>query len=138
MTKETEPVDDLTAHPDGASPASIPPPTSQDTAPRHTPTSTALIRYLPVVRKGALLGFLWATETDDAVGFLALDTAEEPAARFWADRIAHSEREGLRPLQILRRWGGTAEDPVGGTVPAAARERIAVSLDVLRALPSLQ
>ncbi len=51
MTKETEPVDDLTAHPDGASPASIPPPTSPDTAPRHTPTSTALIRYLPVVRK---------------------------------------------------------------------------------------
>lgn len=128
-------MDNLTTHLDGASPTPIPPPASRKSKPRDVTASDTPVRYLPVVRKGVLLGFLWATETDDAAGFLALDAAEKPAERFWADRIAQSEREGLRPLQILRRWKGEAEDPVGGAVPPEARERIAVSLDIVRALP---
>ena len=58
--------------------------------------------------------------------------------RFWTERLARCGHEGLRPLQALRRWVGAAEDPVGGAVPAEARERVMVTLDVLRGLPWLR
>lgn len=139
-TKETGPVDglvdDLTARTDGTAPAPAtpPPPRGGGTPRRYAASTDAPVRYLPVVRAGVLLGCLWAAEAEDAAGFVARDAAGGPAERFWAERIARCAHDGLRPLKVLHRWAGEVEDPVGGAVPAEARERIAASPDVLRAL----
>lgn len=96
------------------------------------------VLYLPVVRGGELLGHLWAAESNaKAAGFvrrLAAQAAGAEAADVWASRLDDAHDRGLAALEAIRRWVGAAQDPVGGAIPADAREQRAASLDALREL----
>ncbi|MEY9214244.1 hypothetical protein NI17_020750 [Thermobifida halotolerans] len=133
-------LNDLPARTEGADSAPVPPLPAQGSGEhfRYRSLTDAAVRYLPVFREGVLLGCLWAAETDDAAGFVAVGADAVQVERFWTERLVRCGREGMRPLQALHRWVGAAEDPVGGAVPAEARERIAVTLDALRGLPWLR
>jgi hypothetical protein len=92
--------------------------------------SDGAIRYVPVTRRGEIIGYLWASVADDAASFRAtpgdnLDRLGAYAA--WDERLAQSRSEGLTPLAALRRWVGAPEDPRGGGIPSDAEEIEAVS-----------
>ncbi|GAA0567971.1 hypothetical protein [Actinomadura livida] len=96
------------------------------------------VLYLPVVRRGELLGHLWAAESNaKAAGFVrrtAAQAAGAEAAAVWGRRLDESHDRGLPALEAVRGWVGAAEDPVGGAIPADAREFRAVSLGALHEL----
>jgi len=91
------------------------------------------VRYLPVTRGSQVLGYLWAAESDDAADFMSRLDAEADgtyAQGWWIARLSEAHREGLRPLEALRRWAGGPEDPVGGG--ASVDERVAPNLLALK------
>jgi hypothetical protein len=95
------------------------------------------VRYLPVVLGGRTVGYLWASVTDDAAHFKSRGDAGavgKNAGVPWVLRLREAGREGLTPLQALRRWKGAPEDPQGGAIPADAEERVASSVDALKLL----
>jgi hypothetical protein len=97
------------------------------------------VRYLPVTRRGALLGYLWASTTDHAADYLPRAAAGADgfnAGMLWMSRLDQSQVEGLAPLAALRRWVGKPEDPVAGGIPALVLEQEALSTAVLRELAS--
>ncbi|MFD0686804.1 hypothetical protein [Actinomadura fibrosa] len=99
-------------------------------------TDTA-VRYLPVVRNGDVVGYLWASETENAADYQRRahgGPAAFEAGGPWLRRLEDAAREGLPALDALRRWKGAPEDPVGGTIPADAEERTAASLEELKGL----
>ncbi|TDE18828.1 hypothetical protein [Actinomadura sp. 6K520] len=96
------------------------------------------VLYLPVVRRGELLGHLWAAESNaKAAGFVrrvAAQAAGAEAAAVWGRRLDDSHDRGLPALEAIRGWAGAAEDPVGGAIPADARESRAANLGALHEL----
>ncbi len=96
-------------------------------------TDTA-VRYLPVTRGGRVLGYLWASETDEAACYLQkMNTGMEgyKAGELWEERLIEAKEEGLTPLQALRRWVGETEDSEAGGIAVDAEERVAPSLHTL-------
>ncbi|MBW8485281.1 hypothetical protein [Actinomadura parmotrematis] len=87
--------------------------------------------YLPVELNGEPIGFLWASESDAAAGFVRrndkLQAAWE-APLVWSERLARQHAAGLPARDAVRAWIGAPEDPRGGGVPAGAAERRAASL----------
>lgn len=84
------------------------------------------VRYLPVTRRGEVLGYLWASETDDAAEYVerwAADADGFHAGGLWRSRLNQAKKEGMTPLEALRRWVGQPEDPEGGGIAADAMER---------------
>lgn len=96
------------------------------------------VLYLPVVRGGELIGHLWAAESNPkAAGFvrrLAARAAGAEAADVWGRRLDDAYDRGVPALDAIRRWVGAPEDPVGGAIPAGAREYRAANLDALHEL----
>ncbi|MGH3239294.1 MAG: hypothetical protein ACRDNL_02885, partial [Spirillospora sp.] len=94
--------------------------------------------YLPVVRRGELVGHLWAAESNaKAAGFvrrLAAQAAGVEAADIWGRRLDDAHDRGVSALDAIRRWAGAPEDPYGGMIPAGTRELRAPNLDALREL----
>ncbi|RKS74712.1 hypothetical protein BZB76_3229 [Actinomadura pelletieri DSM 43383] len=95
------------------------------------------VRYYPVVLQGKVVGYLWASVADDAAYWQ--DRADAGALGYnagvpWVLRLREAAREGLTPLQALRKWKGAPEDPRGGAIPADAEEREAPSLRALQEL----
>ncbi|TDC90354.1 hypothetical protein [Actinomadura sp. 7K507] len=96
------------------------------------------VLYLPVVRRGELLGHLWAAESNPkAAGFIrriAAQAAGAEAADVWGRRLDDAHGRGVAAPDAIRRWAGAAEDPVGGAIPADAREHRAANLAALHEL----
>ncbi|SEF44300.1 hypothetical protein SAMN04489712_10137 [Thermomonospora echinospora] len=95
------------------------------------------VRYLPVTRGDTLLGYLWASAADDAAYYVGRTDAGADgwnAGVPWVLRLRRAQREGLTPLQALRRWKGAPEDPRAGTIAVDAHEQEASSLDDLKRL----
>ncbi|MEU6033914.1 hypothetical protein ABZ801_00735 [Actinomadura sp. NPDC047616] len=95
----------------------------------------AAVRYLPVTRGDVVLGYLWASVTDDAAYYVERASAGDDginAGGVWVPRLREAANEGLTPLQALRKWKGAPEDPRGGTIKADAREQQAPSLEALK------
>ncbi|WP_157181174.1 hypothetical protein [Actinopolymorpha alba] len=95
------------------------------------------IRYLPVTRARILLGYLWASESEDAAFFVKRTGAGVDgfyAEGRWISRLRQAKGEGLTPLQALRRWRGEPEDPEAGGIAADAVEQEAPALRTLELL----
>lgn len=89
------------------------------------------VRYLPVTLGGEVIGFLWASPTEDAAGYVRRLDASERAFRSpltWSNRLREAYAERLPALLALRRWVSAPEDPEGGGIAADAREQEAASL----------
>lgn len=99
-------------------------------------TTDAAVRYMPVVRAGNLLGYLWAAVTDDAAGFVVREAQGSDAfnaSAAWVERLRWAKARGMTPLQVLPHWSGAPEDDRAGSVAPGA-EREAPSLATLRHL----
>jgi ADP-ribosylglycohydrolase len=93
-------------------------------------TTTSAVRYVPVVRVGAVLGYLWAATGDDAAGFVVREAQGEDAFNAsvaWVERLRWAKAQGMSPLQALRHWAGAPEDRRAGAV-GRETEREAESL----------
>ncbi|WP_405815218.1 hypothetical protein OG241_11915 [Streptomyces sp. NBC_01390] len=98
------------------------------------------IRYLPVRRGRLLLGFLWASETDDAAYFIKRAGAGADgtyAEGRWISLLRRAKEEGLTPIQALHHWIGAPEDPVAGGIAADAVEQQLPDVQALEALADM-
>lgn len=99
-------------------------------------TTESAVWFLPVVLQGRIVGYLWASTTDDAI---ALERCPDAgvigivAAARWTERTRWAKRKGIRPLDLLGRFVGRAEDSKGGYIPRV-KPRLAPNLDALREL----
>jgi hypothetical protein len=90
-----------------------------------------------VVLSGRHIGFLWASVTDRAAGFMRRREFFQEgwyALFVWEERLRRSYAEGLPAREAVRRWIGRPEDPRGGGVPAGVPEGVANSLTEVEAL----
>lgn len=105
------------------------PPAGYESATRHP------LLYLPVVRQGELMGYLWGSKSYGSAGFVrrlkfdsrdrSVDPFSDPSLRcsfVWTDRLAQSYEDHLSPHAALVRWKGAPEHPEGGYIPADAVE----------------
>lgn len=93
------------------------------------------VRYLPVVKEGEVLGYLWAAESNDAISFLRRLAASRDtllASVAWSERLDQAEEHGLTPLQALRHWVGEPEDSEAGAIEADADEQGVPDLRALK------
>jgi hypothetical protein len=99
------------------------------------------VRYLPVTRRGEVLGYLWASAADRrGCGYQPRVTAGADGAgayNLWLPRLNYAISDGMTPLQALRRWIGAGEDPQGGGIAADAEERQAASPQALQELATI-
>ncbi|MDT0329184.1 hypothetical protein [Nocardiopsis lambiniae] len=101
----------------------------------YRPRTDQPVRYLPVHLGDELIGYLWASVTDDAAAFQFLlpgDSVGFRANAWWIDEMMQLQESGVPPLQALRSRVGAPEDPKGGRIDADAEERTAPSLDALK------
>jgi hypothetical protein len=97
-------------------------------------TIDMFIRYLPVTRGEDLLGYVWASEANDAVGYqrcIGAGTNGASASSLWMSRFDEARQEGFTPLRALRRWIGVDEDPQAGGIAPDAEEQQAPSPQTL-------
>lgn len=93
------------------------------------------VHYVPVVRAGRVLGFLWASVEDESAAYMPRrDAGREgmDAMTPWMDRLREARDRGLTPRQALLQWAGSREDAVGGAIPADVVEDEAPDLETLR------
>ncbi len=78
------------------------------------------VGYLPVYRRGTLIGCLWASPNQHAAGFerrLAVAGADLDCLIAWEARLNEAAAAGLTPRAAIERWIGAPEDAVAGIVP---------------------
>jgi hypothetical protein len=98
-----------------------------------TRTATPVVFY-PVTRGGTVLGYVWASVSEQAASYLRRAQAGrdgEVAAGLWGARLAHAFGAGVPAVDAVRRLRGTPEDPLAGGIAADAQERQAAGLDEL-------
>lgn len=110
--------------------------TSAQTADLYLVAPTAPVYYLLVLLQGEVIGYLWASEDKDSVGFFRRkgarrrDTAR--AGTIWSHRLRDAEADGLKPSHILHLWVGKREDAEAGGVPADISQQHGDTTDMLR------
>lgn len=93
------------------------------------------VLYRPVRMEGTLIGFLWASDAENARGYEPRPVAGPSAWRaesWWIDQAAEAAARGLTPAGALRERIGMPEDPVGGRLDSSDDELIAASTRELR------
>lgn len=96
----------------------------------------AAVRYAPVSLRGKPVGYVWAATTDDAGGFVRLESSGADGFNAnvgWVARFRWAKANNVSPLEVLRHFAGREEDDRAGYVPTDA-EQEAPSLDVLKTL----
>ncbi|MCK2214691.1 hypothetical protein MF672_012930 [Actinomadura sp. ATCC 31491] len=99
-------------------------------------TTSAPVRYVPVLKDDTVIGYLWAATSDDAAQYVPREQAGDPAfdaAVAWTGRLRWAKASGVTPLAALRHWAGESEDARAGRVPVGAP----FELPSLRALEEL-
>src|SRR5206468_4314123 len=84
------------------------------------------LRYFPVTLDGDVVGYLYASESDDSVSFTRQMASRHDtlaAAVEWSRRLDQAGNYGFSPLQALRHWVGKPEHPVAGGIAADAVQR---------------
>ncbi|MER7984046.1 hypothetical protein ABTY53_00355 [Streptomyces noursei] len=139
------------ANPDYSSPAADRESDGQSSHEQHTETLASLtleqtgypfltdspVRYLPVTLHGKVLGYLWASEEDDAADYEPCAPAAPAgldAGLVWGPRLMQAWEEGLTPLQALRQYKGKPEHSAAGGIAADAEERVAPTTEALEEL----
>ncbi len=97
--------------------------------------------FFPVVLRGALLGYLWASVTHNSASFMRklplgqpFDPFSDPtldASDVWHERLKAAYEQGLPAQQAVRSWVGASEDPEAGGIAADAVEQHAETLEAL-------
>jgi len=108
---------------------SAPPPPMYGTA------SDGPIRYVPVVRDGVVVGYLWALLAGDAADFeprKAAGVKGEIAAALWKTWLSDIYAEDVSSLESLGRCKASAGHPLSGVVGADAEEREPPNVQALR------
>jgi hypothetical protein len=80
--------------------------------------------YLPVHRRGQVIGFLWAAITQYAAGFerrLAVAGDDLDCLIAWETRLNEAAARGFAPAAAIEQWIGAPEDAAAGAVPADIR-----------------
>ncbi len=90
--------------------------------------------YVPIFRRGTLIGYLWAGVGIDAAGHMRKVSADPDnltCETFWEARLNENCRNGLSAEQAIQHWVGHPEDPQCGGVPAGATLQQANSMQAL-------
>ncbi|MEE2054377.1 hypothetical protein [Nocardiopsis tropica] len=93
------------------------------------------VRYRPVWSGDMVIGFLWASEEENALGYVARREARAAGNRargWWIKEAAELARHGLSATEALRVRVGLSEDAKGGRLDEADEERIARSTQELK------
>lgn len=93
------------------------------------------VLYRPVRMEGTIIGFLWASDAENARGYEPRPAAGPAAWRaesWWIDQAAEVAARGLTPVGALRERIGMPEDPVGGRLDSSDDELIIASTRDLR------
>lgn len=97
-------------------------------------TCETAIQYAPAVADGRTLGYLWASTTGEAAGFVPAEAAGGDgwnSSVAWSTRLRRSKAEGLTALEALHAWTDKPEEPrTGRILPSSAQT--APSIHVLR------
>ncbi|MCD0444741.1 hypothetical protein LO763_14055 [Glycomyces sp. A-F 0318] len=98
--------------------------------PRETPEQ---VRYLPVRMDHDLIGYVWASVTDDAAGFMQNQRSGKTnwAEVWWLEEFVKLHGAGLSPLEALRARSGAPQHPTGGRIDPMDWERTANDLNYL-------
>ncbi|NEW34874.1 hypothetical protein GV791_20260 [Nocardia cyriacigeorgica] len=107
------------------------------TPPTYAKHASSTVHYLPVVKDGVLIAYLWASPTDHAADYLPVASAGEQAragAGLWQLRLSDFYATGTPPLDALRQCRNYPHDFMSGVIPADAHELVAPTLDELKAL----
>lgn len=92
------------------------------------------IIYLPVVRNGELIGYLWAGINSNAASYMrrmSADTDNITAPEFWRKRLMENFRNRLTPEQAIQHWIGVPPHPRCGGIPTGAIPQHAPSKQAL-------
>ncbi|MEW2355421.1 hypothetical protein [Spirillospora sp. NPDC029432] len=95
------------------------------------------VRYLTVVRRSTVLGYVWAAEDGRSAGYVpraAAGRAGETAAGWWRLWLSRAFQARLPALDAMRRCGSVPADETAGYIGPAAEERALPDLDALRDL----
>ncbi|MFF1685399.1 MULTISPECIES: hypothetical protein [unclassified Streptomyces] len=103
--------------------------------------SKSPVRYFPVMLRGQLIGYLWASESasGDAANFFpvhGLGTLGWNATGTWQGRLQQARESGMTPLEAVRHWVGKPEDSRGGAVPADSDGHVVADSQAVRLLTS--
>ncbi|MGP4019066.1 hypothetical protein [Saccharopolyspora sp. 5N708] len=82
------------------------------------------VRCVPVTLQRRVIGYLWASETEDAADFYAkrgTGVAGYNAGGRWRARLVEARKAGFTAWEAVQLWLGEPEDLVAGGVPAEAR-----------------
>ncbi|MGW1433489.1 hypothetical protein ACWD6K_33335 [Streptomyces sp. NPDC002431] len=85
--------------------------------------ATGRVQYLPVLGGKGLLGYLWASDAENAASFEPRDAADVDGYRaglVWLDRLQAAYDRGLSPSAALAELAGAPSDPVAGQAAGAA------------------
>ncbi|MGW5384208.1 hypothetical protein [Nocardia sp. NPDC003963] len=105
--------------------------------PHYERDTASAVRYYPVVLEGVRIGFLWASPTEPAAGYLPLAAAgkrAEQAAGLWNSRLSDGYAAGRTALATVREFRNYVEDIFGGQIDSQASESEASSLSELKRL----
>ncbi|WP_017613721.1 hypothetical protein [Nocardiopsis salina] len=86
------------------------------------------VTYLPVRLGETVIGYLWASDAENARDYVPRPAAGAPAwraRRWWIRQAVDAAGRGLSPAQALRERIGLPEDPVGGRLDPTDKESIA-------------
>jgi hypothetical protein len=86
------------------------------------------VQYVPVHGKHGVLGYLWASDTENAASFEPRDVGDEESyavGRQWLDRLRSAHDRGLSPSQALAELAGLTASNRPGTLDLASLRDIA-------------
>ncbi|MEO3765239.1 hypothetical protein [Streptomyces sp. B8F3] len=101
-------------------------------------TDTA-VRCLPVVLDGRVIGYLWASETEDAAGYVGrggTGAVGYDAGGRWHRRLKEARDAGFTAWEAVELWVGEPEDSVAGALPADAEDLHLPNSEAARGLAS--
>ncbi|MFF7578216.1 MULTISPECIES: hypothetical protein [unclassified Streptomyces] len=86
------------------------------------------VQYVPVHGEHGVLGYLWASDTENAASFEPRDVEDDEsytAGLQWLDRLRSAHDRGLSPSQALAELAGLTENNKPGTLGLASLRGIA-------------
>ncbi|UAK34782.1 hypothetical protein K8O92_13655 [Nocardia asteroides] len=105
--------------------------------PRYPTDTNAAVRFFPVSKDGAVIGYLWASIADDAADYLpriSSGRTGEIAAGLWHLWLSRAYEEGLAPLEALDRCRQMPEDRLSGVIGVRVPAQELPGLDALQDL----
>ncbi|MEU6561083.1 hypothetical protein [Nocardia nova] len=99
---------------------------------KYEPWTRKPLFYWPILVRDEFVGYIWASKNYNSASTVRiLSRANYDWMEIWDDRLDEGCRQGLRPVDAVRRWIGAPEDPIGGHIPADAPTYEAPDLDTL-------